>query len=769
MTQPVNQGPVSQEHIPAAPAESHMAIQRPSQGGWLSRIISILSYPFRLLWGLFKKKEPQASPDTQATAPTPLASRNIVSLTLSGGLAPKVPTPPASIKSEVNPEELNQNKAATTLQAAYRGYKARKEVEALKANALEAQEAKKEAAAIKIQAHVRGALARTSYKKKLEDKKRQIAAAQRIQTFYRNYKARKELEAKKRYEAATTIQSAYKGYKARKELATKKSAAKTLQATYRGHRVRTEVKKQHAAAETIQKAYKAHRTHQQKAALKTLESTLNSFYNLEAGSLSKEYETIDKKIWSELRQAVIDNLKLSKDYEQLIFGTLPDKQNLVQKSDRSQDVRVRRDFLAIACLLGRQKSELIQEAFRGLRVENSLLPLWVENVSKILKTDFLNNSFQGDISSLPPGAKKYLEDTLKGQIYGTFEDLNPLTEEQRFAYHMRSLAHGWSYNYPEIGQTYPDVGEVVYYHRAYGVNLFVAVQITVTDTIVNFCNAGTHELGGVSRDANPFSNSSSWRDNINDDQVTGIVQAICSAHAHAVGGRRHDDLVKTPLSFAFHGHSLGGHDAQICALTLMKEAVEGSLKDYHIKHVLVNTQNALKIGCSDNELFKTLAQALLTKGTQITLHHGLVEGDIVQTAGWYLLGNGCEGIKEAFPETFKIEAVLHKSEKAVGLLGTHTVKAMFTYAKELSEEDRKHWMQGYSISNYALGLLSLPLYWAVGTAALYLGTHQGAKSAPLPDDQGPVNPKAYYDPFSGLMMESMIAIEQPPPEEEISD
>lgn len=123
-------------------------------------------------------------------------------------------------------EMLVRERAAITLQAAARGYLARKRFAELKE-----QRKKEEEAAILIQSRVRGFLARNEYaamKAEHELLQKQEQAATQIQSAIRGYLARKEearlkeevrlKEEARLKEAAITLQSAIRGLQARREL-----------------------------------------------------------------------------------------------------------------------------------------------------------------------------------------------------------------------------------------------------------------------------------------------------------------------------------------------------------------------------------------------------------------------------------------------------------------------------------------------------------------------------------------------------------------------
>ncbi len=165
-----------------------------------------------------------------------------------------------------------REKAATTLQAAFRGTMARKSVNKMRKQ--EEAKAQREAEDAEAEAARKDAKAAEDARKDAED-----AAATIIQTAYRGHQVRKKeaeaarkdakaaedarkaaQDAAKRDAAATIIQAAYRGYQAKKkeaeaakaaedarkdaeDAAKRDAAARVIQGFYRGHQVRNEKKR----------------------------------------------------------------------------------------------------------------------------------------------------------------------------------------------------------------------------------------------------------------------------------------------------------------------------------------------------------------------------------------------------------------------------------------------------------------------------------------------------------------------------------------------
>ena len=141
---------------------------------------------------------------------------------------------------------MQRDAAATTIQAHFRGFRAREDVAEMRRMRAEEECAQRERAAIVIQAHTRGHLAR-----KMTAAERQRAAEQAEA----EAAAHAEAERRRRSAAATSIQAHYRGYSTRKEMMARQRAevdrarraeeeeraAVTIQAHMRGHLARKEV------------------------------------------------------------------------------------------------------------------------------------------------------------------------------------------------------------------------------------------------------------------------------------------------------------------------------------------------------------------------------------------------------------------------------------------------------------------------------------------------------------------------------------------------
>ncbi|XP_072199461.1 abnormal spindle-like microcephaly-associated protein [Excalfactoria chinensis] len=137
-------------------------------------------------------------------------------------------------------EFLQLKKAAVRIQAAFRGYKARKKLK------LEHR------AAVKIQTAIRARAARTKYQA-------MIRAAVVIQRWYRTCKTsnRQRLTFLTIRAAALTLQAAFRGYQVRKQIRRRCAAATAIQSAFRKFMALKKFRLMNRAALTIQRRYRA--------------------------------------------------------------------------------------------------------------------------------------------------------------------------------------------------------------------------------------------------------------------------------------------------------------------------------------------------------------------------------------------------------------------------------------------------------------------------------------------------------------------------------
>ena len=173
-----------------------------------------------------------------------------------------------------------RNEAATTIQAGYRGYAVRKGLQDNEASTKQLDEdsndvatnEEEEAAAIKIQSAFRGHQTRNAIS---GEQKSNSPAEQGIEDNEVDSSPKDDSVATEqgeeeqrandftetaKNEAATKIQSNYRGYYTRKQLEKKGAAATTIQAYYRGYRVREIRRAKSEAAVKIQSYYRGYRT-----------------------------------------------------------------------------------------------------------------------------------------------------------------------------------------------------------------------------------------------------------------------------------------------------------------------------------------------------------------------------------------------------------------------------------------------------------------------------------------------------------------------------
>ncbi|KAK7091269.1 hypothetical protein V1264_008976 [Littorina saxatilis] len=161
---------------------------------------------------------------------------------------------PGPVDDFDNQAQDSEEKAATTLQAGFRGYKARQEVREMR----QTQEVKERAASDSSPAPAKSLSPIPNDKDSdLSAADAEHAAASRIQASFRGHQTRKELasqaeakqaeaaEAQAENEAAAKIQASFRGHQTRKELAaqseSENAAAVKIQAGFRGHQTRKEL------------------------------------------------------------------------------------------------------------------------------------------------------------------------------------------------------------------------------------------------------------------------------------------------------------------------------------------------------------------------------------------------------------------------------------------------------------------------------------------------------------------------------------------------
>ncbi|KAM4722873.1 abnormal spindle-like microcephaly-associated protein [Rhinophrynus dorsalis] len=242
---------------------------------------------------------------------------------------------------------LTVQKAVNTIQAAYRGWKARENVRYLHSSATV------------IQAAFRKHKASTSYQA-------MRLASIVIQRQYRAYKVainQKQFYMKQR-QSAILIQAAYRGVRERQKLRKKNQAASKIQATFRMHQCRSRYRKCQWAVNLIQQRYRANK-------LRDFEVLRYSFMKNAAVCIQASFRG-----WSERRElrrrhvAAIKIQRLFKTFNQRKrYMSIRAATVLVQRQYRAS-VLTRHHYRAFHSLL--QATICVQASYRGYRVRKEL-------------------------------------------------------------------------------------------------------------------------------------------------------------------------------------------------------------------------------------------------------------------------------------------------------------------------------------------------------------------------------------------------------------
>ncbi|KAF7651196.1 hypothetical protein LDENG_00114280 [Lucifuga dentata] len=241
---------------------------------------------------------------------------------------------------------LLKRRAVISLQAAYRGYRARKQLRI------------EHMAATKIQSHFRKYVQRTQYKRL--------------------------------HWAVTTLQARYRAYQKMREemraLSAKRDAAVVLQAAFHGMKSRQIIKQRHSAARVIQRAYRTYCEHKQYL---TLRSVLNVQQRYRAIVAAKA----QRRQYQELRRAAIvlqaayRGQRVRKDVALRHQAATVIQSEFRKHRERVKFLEMRLSAVIIqryyrACVLQRQERDsflsikhsavILQAAFRGHRIRSNI-------------------------------------------------------------------------------------------------------------------------------------------------------------------------------------------------------------------------------------------------------------------------------------------------------------------------------------------------------------------------------------------------------------
>nr|XP_043900107.1 abnormal spindle-like microcephaly-associated protein [Solea senegalensis] len=262
---------------------------------------------------------------------------------------------------------LSKRRAAICLQAAYRGYKVRKQVRI------------QHMAAVTIQSHFRRYQQRKFYK-------RLCWAASVVKARYR---ANKEMRSEMN------------------NLSAKKKAAVVLQAAYRGMKCRQVIKQRHQAACVIQRAYKAHGEHRDYLNLRSSVVTIQQRYRatVAAKKRKQKYQNMRRAAiilqasyrgWQVRKEVVrwhhaatVIQSEFRKHREEVKFQAMRLSVIIIQRYYRAWALQKqdRENFLKV-----KHSAIVLQAAFRGQCVRNTITKM--HKAATVIQTNFKRHKQQ---------------------------------------------------------------------------------------------------------------------------------------------------------------------------------------------------------------------------------------------------------------------------------------------------------------------------------------------------------------------------------------
>ncbi|KAM3876201.1 abnormal spindle-like microcephaly-associated protein [Diretmus argenteus] len=262
---------------------------------------------------------------------------------------------------------LLNRRAAILLQAAYRGFKVRKQLHI------------EHMAAITIQSHVRKHLHRTYYK-------RLCCAANIVQARYRaNMKMREEMQAlNAKRAAAVVLQAAFRGMKARQSIKQSHQAASAIQRAYRAHRERKQYLSLKSSVLTVQRRYRA--TIAAKEQRQQYQQTRRAAIILQAAYKGQQAR---KEVAHQHRAATLIQSAYRKHRDKVKFQAMRLSAIIIQRSYRSLILgRKERDgFLKM-----KHSAIVLQAAFRGHFVRTNIANM--HRAATVIQANFKRHKLQ---------------------------------------------------------------------------------------------------------------------------------------------------------------------------------------------------------------------------------------------------------------------------------------------------------------------------------------------------------------------------------------
>lgn len=352
----------------------------------------------------------------------------------------------------------------------------------------------------------------------------------------------------------------------------------------------------------------------------------------------------------------------------------------------NDQVQVSYKWVALACLFAAGSCTEVDKMLDRLIPCQENFSIWYSNVCIWLNTDVAPAC-----NAIP-----WLYECAYFRAYSLLNRISSLESFVQRVYEMRALAHSAAYCHPQVGYSDPLIGDVIWVYNHNGVFIYATTRknLDETYTVQLFC-AGTHEIQGVIRDLR-WSLPDQEIKELSPQAVVDMIEVMKQIFGH----EQNVLAQKKTIEVLFHGHSLGGHDAQVLLVAFLEQAYPVFTKNYgcQFTRLTVNTQNSLKVSRKNLQQFQKL-----TQGIQVPIfcHHGIVEGDLVQRAGDTLL-HGQKSQPDIHLEIVKLQP----TGAVTIMLGTHTLAAHTSTPEKIPDSMVQRYLWGSSTLNYGKGVVA---------------------------------------------------------------